>query len=145
MCTSDAVRIAALEQIGFEQYRVWDHIRTRSLDDIPDLHLPAGSSLSEDGAAARATIWFDDVNLVGLFEPVETQEGFRRLGLARAVMTEGLRCMRAAGMHTARVEHDVTNEPAAALYASLGFTVAFETSGYRRGVEPTSPSSSVLT
>ncbi len=37
---------------------------------------------------ARATIWFDEVNLVGLFEPVETDEGFRRLGLARAVMTE---------------------------------------------------------
>ena len=35
-------------------------------------------------------------------------------------------------MHTARVEHDVTNAPAAALYESLGFTVAFETLGFRR-------------
>lgn len=136
----DVARIAALERIGFEQYRAWDQIRTRSLDDLPDLHLPAGFSLSEVQTVARATVWFDDVNLVGLFEPVESDKGFRRLGLARAVMTEGLHAMRAAGMHTARVEHDVTNEPAAALYESLGFTVAFETGGFRRAT----PSSTLL-
>ena len=62
------------------------------------------------------------MNLVGLFEPVETDEGFRRRGLARAVMTEGLHRMRAAGMRTARVEHDITNAAAAALYESLGFS-----------------------
>ena len=71
------------------------------------------------------------MNLVGLFEPVETREDFRRLGLARAVMTEGLHRMRAAGMRTAQVEHDITNAAAAALYESLGFTVAYETAGFR--------------
>ena len=144
VCTCDDIRIDLLGRIGFEQHRV-DHIRTRSLDDLPDLRLPEGFSLSEAGTAARATIWFDEVNLVGLFEPVETDGRFRRLGLARAVMTEGLHRMRAAGMRTARVEHDITNDAATALYESLGFAVAFETLGYRRGVAPTSPSSSVLT
>ncbi len=134
--TCDDIRIDLLGRIGFEQYRAWDHIRTRSLDDLPELRLPEGFSVSEDGTAARATIWFDDVNLVGLFEPVETHEDFRRLGLARAVMTEGLHRMRAAGMRTARVEHDMTNAPAAALYESLGFTVAFETVGFRAAPRP---------
>ena len=145
VCTCDSMRIELLGQLGFEQYRSWDHIRTRSLDDLPDVQLPEGFSLAEAQTVARATSWFDEVNLVGLFEPVETDEGFRRQGLARAVMTEGLHRMRAAGMRTARVEHDITNEAAAALYESLGFTIAFETVGYRSGVEPTSPSSSVLT
>ena len=143
--TCDDIRIDLLGRIGFDQYRAWDQIRTRSLDDLPDPLVPEGFSLSEDGTVARATIWFDEVNLVGLFEPVETDEAFRRLGLARAVMTEGLHHMRAAGMQTARVEHDITNEAAAALYESLGFAVAFDTVGYRRGVAPTNPSSSVLT
>jgi len=134
--TCDAIRIELLTGIGFEQYRAWDHIRTRSLDDIPAVRLPEGFSLSDDGAAARSTIWFDEVNRVGLFEPVETDEAFRRLGLARAVMTEGMHRMRAAGMQTARVEHDITNEAAAALYDSLSFTVAFETVGFRQIAAP---------
>jgi ribosomal protein S18 acetylase RimI-like enzyme len=128
----DATRIDALHRVGFEQHRLWDHIRLRSLDDIPQVELPQGFAVSDDGVAARATIWFDHVNKVGLFEPVETLKGFRRRGLGRAVMTEGLHRMRAAGMRTALVEHEITNEPAAALYASLGFTVAFETLGFRR-------------
>lgn len=127
----DPTRIAALRVIGFEQYRSWDHIRIRDLYDLPERTLPDGCALSEENTAARATIWFDDVNLVGLFEPVETDEEFRRLGLARAVMTEGMHCMRAAGMRTALVEHEITNEAAAALYANLGFTVAYETLGFR--------------
>ncbi len=129
--TCDASAHRRARRIGFERYRAWDHIRTRALDDLPDVRLPDGFSLSENGTVARATIWFDDVNLVGLFEPVETDEDFRRLGLARAVMTEGLHRMRAAGMRTAQVEHDITNAAAAALYESLGFTVAYETAGFR--------------
>ena len=128
---SDATRISALHAVGFEQYRAWDHIRMRDLGGLPERTLPDGCSLSEEATVARATIWFDEVNLVGLFEPVETHKDFRRLGLARAVMTEGMHCMRAAGMQTAIVEHDITNHPAAALYESLGFTVAYETAGFR--------------
>jgi GNAT superfamily N-acetyltransferase len=129
--SSDATRISALHAVGFEQYRAWDHIRMRDLGELPERTLPDGCSLSEEDTAARATIWFDEVNLVGLFEPVETEERLRRRGLARAVMTEGMHCMQAAGMEAAIVEHDITNHPAAALYESLGFTVAYETVGFR--------------
>ena len=145
----DAPRIEALERLEFEQYRAWDHIRTRPLDDIPPVSVPTGFVLRAYGGdlavetgdttrAAFTTIWFDDVNKVGLFEPVGTEPAFLRLGLARAVMTDGLRRMREAGMHTALVEHDIANEPAAALYASLGFTVAYETVGFHATPRPSS-------
>ncbi len=58
-----------------------------------DLDLVA---VAPDGRlAAFALCWRDQVNQVGLFEPVGTHPDFRRLGLARAVMLEGMRRMQA--------------------------------------------------
>jgi ribosomal protein S18 acetylase RimI-like enzyme len=75
-----------------------------------------------DGRGASAcTIWLDPVNAVGLFEPVATHPAFQRQGLGQAVMAEGLRRMRAAGMRQAVLGFDPHNRPARALYASLGF------------------------
>ena len=77
---------------------------------------------SPDGRGASAcTIWYDPVNAVGLFEPVGTHPDFQGRGLGKAVMTEGLRRMRAAGMTRAVVGFDPNNAPARALYTSLGF------------------------
>jgi mycothiol synthase len=75
-----------------------------------------------DGRGASAcTIWFDPVNAVGLFEPVGTHPDFQRQGLGKAVMAEGMRRMRAAGMRRAVVGFDPNNVAALALYTSLGF------------------------
>lgn len=75
-----------------------------------------------DGRGASAcTIWFDSVNGVGLFEPVSTHPDFQGKGLGKAVMTEGLRRMKAAGMTRASVGFDPTNKAALALYTSMGF------------------------
>ncbi len=75
-----------------------------------------------DGRGASAcTLWFDPVNAVGLFEPVGTHPDFQGQGLGKAVMTEGLRRMQAAGMRRAIVGFDPNNAPALALYSSLGF------------------------
>jgi mycothiol synthase len=80
---------------------------------------------SPDGQGASAcTIWFDPVNAVGLFEPVGTHPDFQRKGLGKAVMAEGLRRMKAAGMHRAVVGFDPANAAARALYTSLGFRAA---------------------
>jgi mycothiol synthase len=77
---------------------------------------------SPDGRGASACIiWFDPVNTVGLFEPVSTHPDFRGKGLGKAVMAEGLRRMKAAGMHRAVVGFDPNNVAALALYTSLGF------------------------
>jgi mycothiol synthase len=75
-----------------------------------------------DGRGASAcTIWFDPVNAVGLFEPVGTHPDFQRQGLGKAVMAEGMRRMKAAGMRQAIVGFDPNNLAALALYTSLGF------------------------
>ncbi|MEO8393265.1 MAG: GNAT family N-acetyltransferase [Chloroflexota bacterium] len=80
--------------------------------------------IAPDGRiAAFCLCWLDAVNRVGLVEPVGTHPDFRRLGLARAIMTEGLRRMRARGMETALIAASTDNNAAKTLYQSLGFEI----------------------
>lgn len=91
-------------------------------------------ALAPDGqVAAFCLIWLDARNRAGLFEPVGTAAGFRRLGLARAAMGYGLAELRRRGMRTAIVAHDATNAPAQALYVGLGFRKIYATLGFREG------------
>jgi mycothiol synthase len=88
---------------------------------------------SPDGRGASAcTIWFDPVNAVGLFEPVGTHPDFQGQGLGKAVMAEGLRRMRAAGMRRAVLGFDPNNAAALALYTSMGFRASCYFVGYRK-------------
>jgi len=75
--------------------------------------------------AAECICWVDPVNSIGVFEPVRTQEGFQRRGLARAMMAEGLRRMAARGVRWAKVSHFQSNTGAASLYRAVGFREAF--------------------
>lgn len=60
--------------------------------------------VTDDGAiAAFTTIWFDDVTRSGCFEPVVTVPAHQRRGLARALMTEGLRTLQRMGALVAHV------------------------------------------
>ena len=47
--------------------------------------------------ASFTTIWFDDVTRSAYFEPVATVPAHQRRGLAKAVMTEGLRRLKRMG------------------------------------------------
>jgi ribosomal protein S18 acetylase RimI-like enzyme len=86
-----------------------------------------------DGEAAAVTIaWPDAGSGVGNFEPVAAHPAHRRRGFATAVMREGLRRLRAAGMRRAIVRTPATNTPALALYRSVGFVDAFVDQGFRR-------------
>jgi GNAT superfamily N-acetyltransferase len=90
---------------------------------------------SPDGRGASAcTIWFDPVNAVGLFEPVGTHPDFQGKGLGKAVMAEGMRRMKAAGMRRAIVGFDPNNAAALALYTSLGFRASCYFVWYRKEV-----------
>lgn len=71
--------------------------------------------------AAFCIYWPDMVNKTGLFEPVGAHSDFRRMGLTRALLYEGLRRMKEKGIETAIVWHEADNEAAQALYTSVGF------------------------
>jgi ribosomal protein S18 acetylase RimI-like enzyme len=77
-----------------------------------------------DGAiAACSIVWFDEVNRVGIFEPVGCHADHQRKGLASAVMIEGLRRIHALGGTVAHVMSHGEDSAGALTYRSLGFEV----------------------
>lgn len=87
-----------------------------------------------DGSlAAFCLVWPDDDNRVGEFEPVGTRPAFRRQGLARALLSEGLGHLAWAGAREAVVGPiDAADESALALYRSAGFQPAHRLATYAR-------------
>jgi ribosomal protein S18 acetylase RimI-like enzyme len=86
-----------------------------------DLHILVEAP---DGTMACSTImWLDPANRTVEFEPVGTHPGYRRLGLARAMMLHGMHRARAAGAtHATVVCLGAPGHPKArALYYGLGF------------------------
>ncbi len=78
--------------------------------------------VSPDGFGVSACcIWFDEINQVGLFEPVGTHPDFQRKGLGKALLTEALHRMKAAGLLTAIVSTNDKNVSGIGLYQSIGF------------------------
>jgi GNAT superfamily N-acetyltransferase len=73
--------------------------------------------------AASAIMWLDEVNKTAEFEPVGTHPGYRRQGLARAMLLHGMRLARAAGATRMTVAClGAPGHPGArGLYYSVGF------------------------
>jgi len=70
----------------------------RAPDYAPENDLIA---VAPDGTyAACALVWPDRVNRVGHLEPLGTHPGYRKRGLARALLLDGLHRLRAMGMET---------------------------------------------
>jgi mycothiol synthase len=79
-------------------------------------------AVAPDGAlAAYVNGWLDPVNRIGDFGPVGARPAYRRQGLTRAVLAEGLRRMRSAGMDRVCVSTGMSNTLALRLYESVGF------------------------
>jgi mycothiol synthase len=75
-----------------------------------------------DGSFAAFTVtWYDQLNAIGLFEPVGTHEDHRRRGFGRALLMYGMQQMAAAGMKFATVANFGQNEAARGLYQACGF------------------------
>jgi mycothiol synthase len=80
---------------------------------------------------AYVGIPYDEVNRLGIFEPVCTHPAHRRKGLAQALMQEGLLRLRALG--AVEVTVDTGNMvPANRLYEGIGFTEAYRGHAWRK-------------
>ena len=78
-------------------------------------------TVAPDGTiAAYAMCWVDAENKTGEFEPVGARTDYRRKGLTRAALLEGLRRMQARGAETSIVCTNADNA-AKGLYESVGF------------------------
>jgi mycothiol synthase len=81
-------------------------------------------AVAPDGViAAYVNGWIDPINRIGDFGPVGARPAYRRQGLTRAVLLEGLRRMKAHGMDRMCVSTGESNTPAFQLYQSVGFKV----------------------
>ncbi len=88
---------------------------------LPDLDIVA---VMPDGAFASYCIcWLDPANRTGEFEPVGTRAAYRRQGIGKAVVYEGLRRLKAYGARTAIVYSVGGNDASLALYTSAGFRI----------------------
>ncbi len=86
-----------------------------------DLHILVEAP---DGTMASSTImWLDEANKTAEFEPVGTHPGYRRMGLARAMLLHGMHLARAAGAtHMTVACLGAPGHPQArGLYYSVGF------------------------
>jgi len=97
---------------------------------VPDLDIVA--TMPDGAFASYCVCWFDPVSARGEFEPVGTRAAYRRQGLGRAVVYEGVRRLQARGARSAIVYGTGTNLAAQALYVSAGFRITDRERAYRR-------------
>jgi mycothiol synthase len=100
------------------------YARVRSMAGYrPDLDLVI--STPENEFAAYCIAWIS--NGMGYFEPVGTRAAYRRQGLGRAVILEGMKRLKALGAYSASVFSFANNR---AFYESCGFVVVNHWQGY---------------
>ena len=92
-------------------------------------------AVAPDGViAAYVNGWIDPVNRIGDFGPVGARPAYRRQGLTRLVLLEGLRRLQARGMDRVCVSTGVLNTPALRLYESVGFRIVNKYLDYVKAV-----------
>jgi ribosomal protein S18 acetylase RimI-like enzyme len=132
----EAEERAAAEQDVWQSYTVGDVTGEQyaAFMEMPgyEFQLDVVAVAADRVIAAYVNCWLDPVNGIGDFGPVGARPAFRRRGLTRAVLCEGLRRMRARGMDRACVSTGVANIAARALYESVGFTVVNRYLDYAR-------------
>jgi mycothiol synthase len=100
----------------------------------PDLDIVA--VLPGGAFASYCICWFDAVSGCGEFEPVGTRAAYRRQGLGKAVVEEGLRRLRSRGARSALVYCSGMNPAAQLLYQSAGFAITDRERAYTKTWPP---------
>lgn len=86
--------------------------------------------------AAFCVCWFDGEAREGRIEPLGCHPDYRGIGLARALLAEGLRRLHALGAREIIVETDRGREAALAAYRSAGFRAARDVLVFRKDYAP---------
>lgn len=89
----------------------------RAPDYMPGLDLAV---LDPDGEIASfAGFWYDDLNEIGIIEPVGTTPQYRKMGLGKAAIYEGINRIRAKGAKRVFVGSEQQ------FYLSIGFSISY--------------------
>jgi len=125
-----------LHQAVFESKNMTVEWRARTLQRpkyIPDLDLVIVAPNGQ--LAAFCICWLHkdaNGNIRGQIEPMGVHADFRKLGLARAILSEGLQRLSAKGAQRIYVQTDNFRDAAFKLYESVGFHVTQEILMYRK-------------
>ena len=121
--------IEARAELHREAWSVWGPSRFsanryRRLRETPGYRqeLDIVVERAEGQLVSYCICWADEASGVGIFEPVGTSPDHTGRGLSRVAIHEGLRRMRALGLHTALIGTSSVNVRALALYPSCGFS-----------------------
>ncbi len=71
--------------------------------------------------AAYGLFWFDPVSATGIVEPMRTNDGYQRQGLARHILTAGIEQLVAAGATRVKICFEPANAASRGLYLDVGF------------------------
>ncbi len=129
-------RVATHRDAWFKSvFSLDQYLRTRSIDVFePTLDIVAEDTHGHFGAYCIG--WVDRELGVGSFEPVGTRPQYRRRGLGQAVNYEGLRRMKAMGMHSAKIGTAGFNDRAFELYRSCGFSLSDKNRTWIKEIDP---------
>jgi GNAT superfamily N-acetyltransferase len=121
-CEMEAEEYAQLQRAVFNSNHMtleWRQRVVQMPQYVPDLDLVA---VTPDGRLAGLCVcWLRPHWGAGLIDAMGVHPEFRRQGLGRALLLDGLRRMRASGGQTAFVHTGSKNDPARLLYESVGF------------------------
>ncbi|MCW5632610.1 MAG: GNAT family N-acetyltransferase [Rubrivivax sp.] len=106
----------------------------------PDLDLLVLDA--HDGVAAYALFWLDGQTATGLVEPMRTEDGHRRRGLARHLLTAGIRLLAEAGAERIKICFQPDNAAARDLYLGVGFEPVTQSAVFSRARRVTAPGTS---
>lgn len=130
----EAAAVAELHSMAFGS--TWTPAQYRRVMESPgyaaDRELVAEAPNGE--LAAFCVVWPDEMNRIGLFEPVAVHPDYRRRRLGRAVLRAGMREMKSWGMESAEVVYEVDNPGAEPLYGGEGFAPVAEINIFRKPV-----------
>ena len=138
---SEVEAYVELHRAVFESKNVTGEWRKRTLrrpEYIPDLDLVA---VAPDGRlAAFCVCWLNknpEEKPSGQIEPLGVHKDLRKLGLGRAILSEGLRRLHLHGAHKVYVETDNHRNAAFGLYESVGFYVIQDVLVYGKDYDDT--------